>query len=215
MLSLPTQCPTFDSSMLSMLELLSQVLAPEELDASLLTCLAQFLRVYDLRLLRQASIGELQDAGLPLALAERLLSVCELARRLALAEASARPQIKNAADAVALLQPLLGNLPYEVFWVLVLDNHNQVIESREVYRGTICEIELRCAEVLRPAVVRCGASILVAHNHPSPNSPEPSAEDIAQTERLVQAAEIMDIPLVDHLILSGAAWTSLRHLLRW
>lgn len=215
MLSLPTQCPTFDSSMLSMLELLSQVLAPEELDASLLTSLAQFLRVYDLRLLRQASIGELQDAGLPLALAERLLSVCELARRLALAEASARPQIKNAADAVALLQPLLGNLPYEVFWVLVLDNHNQVIESREVYRGTICEIELRCAEVLRPAVVRCGASILVAHNHPSPNSPEPSAEDIAQTERLVQAAEIMDIPLVDHLILSGAAWTSLRHLLRW
>lgn len=215
MLSLETQTVTADPTTFSLLELLAQVLAPEELDEHLLICLARFTRVYDLRLLRHASAGELLDAGLPQTLVERLVSVCELARRLALAEVEARPQINKPADAAALLQPLLGNLPYEVFWTLVLDNRNQVIESREIYRGTICGIELRFAEILRPAIVRCGASILVAHNHPSPGTPEPSPEDLAQTEKLVKAAEILDIPLVDHLILSGAKYASLRQLLHW
>lgn len=176
--------------------------------------LAQLLQQYGVRWLRRATLPELEAAGLTRSQAERLMTTCELTRRLAILEAEPLPQIKTPYDAVALLRPLMEDQTQEVFRVLVLDTKNRVVENLELYRGTVnCHIA-RMAEVLKPAIIRHCPAILVAHLHPS-GDPEPSPDDMTSTSNLVQAGKLLDIEVVDHLILGHGTYTSLRTTMRW
>lgn len=198
---------------LSTADLLALTLT-QKAESHILTRLARLLQVYDARRLRRATIPELQHAGLTRSQAERLVAICELTRRLALLEAETQPQIKAPSDAATLLRPLMEDLDQEMFRVLVLNTKNQVVENIELYRGTVNSMEVRIAEILRPAVIRKCPALLVAHVHPSGN-PEASPEDIAMTEQLVQASKLLEIELIDHLILGHASYTSLRSRMQW
>ncbi len=80
---------------------------------------------------------------------------------------------------------------------------------REVYKGSVNSSVVRVAEVLRPAIRENCPSIIVVHNHPS-GDPSPSPEDILITSQIGASAETMDIELLDHIIIGGQGYLSLK-----
>lgn len=88
----------------------------------------------------------------------------------------------------------------EHFIVLTLDAGHKIINTHVVSIGVVNRTLVHPREVLRPALQDNAASIIVAHNHPS-GSTDPSPDDVATTQRLVNACEIMGINLVDHIII--------------
>ncbi len=122
--------------------------------------------------------------------------------------------MRRPADAVRLLAPELRGLEVESFRVLVLDVRRRVIGNEEVSRGTLDATLVHPREVFRPALRLGGASLLLAHNHPS-GDPEPSPQDWSVTLRLVRAGRLLGVPVTDHLILAGPRWVSLGRRDRW
>lgn len=122
-------------------------------------------------------------------------------------------QQMNNADNIGrfITETLKSDLfPTERFMVFMLDNKLKVIGYTEVSRGSLDFAPVHPREVFAPAVSmpKC-AAVIVAHNHPS-GDPTPSSEDIAVTERLRQAGEIIGINLIDHVVVGYGCWTSLR-----
>ena len=120
-----------------------------------------------------------------------------------------RPTISSAEDARRLLAPEMAPLAQEQVRVLLLDIRNRLVGQRVIYQGTVSSTEVRTAEVLRPAVNEAVPRIIVVHNHPS-GAAEPSPEDVALTRRLVQAAELLGIELLDHVVIGGDRAVSLK-----
>lgn len=105
------------------------------------------------------------------------------------------------------LQTQIGRLPHEVFLCLYLDSQNCLIECQELFRGSITQTAVYPREILKEALNRNASALIVAHNHPSGN-PLPSAADIALTETLHTALQLVDIPLLDHCIVSHTGFFS-------
>lgn len=144
----------------------------------------------------------------------QLQAVLELARRLATQPPMQKYQIRSADDAASLVRVEMMYLNTEQFRVLVLNTKNQVLVNRCLYQGTINASVLRIAEILRLAIARNAPNIIVCHNHPS-GDPAPSPEDIDVTKQLVQAGQMLDIELLDHLIIGNPGYVSLKELMRW
>jgi DNA repair protein RadC len=96
----------------------------------------------------------------------------------------------------------LGSLEHEVFAVLLLDARNRLIEFVELFRGTIDGASVYPREVVKLALTKNAAAVLIAHDHPSGVS-EPSHADELITRRLKDALALVDIRLVDHIIIAG------------
>ena len=109
------------------------------------------------------------------------------------------------------LRLLLASRPHEVFVVVFLDAHNRVIATEEMFRGTLAQTTVYPREVVIEALARNAASVILCHNHPS-GVPEPSVADQALTQRLKQALALVDVRVLDHLIVAGAASTSFAEL---
>jgi DNA repair protein RadC len=84
--------------------------------------------------------------------------------------------------------------------VVLLNQKNEVLESPTVSVGTLSASLVHPREVFKPAVRASAASVILAHNHPSGNT-EPSAEDREVTRRISEAARILGIEVLDHVIL--------------
>ena len=119
------------------------------------------------------------------------------------------PSIGCPADVYSLLGPEMSPLAQEQLRVLLLNTKNVVVGQRVVYQGNISSAIVRPAEVLRPAVVEAVRSIIVCHNHPS-RDPTPSPEDAAITRELAQAGKLLDIELLDHVVIGGRRYVSLK-----
>jgi len=102
----------------------------------------------------------------------------------------------------------LGNLEHEVFGVVLLDNRHRLIEFVELFRGTIDGASVHPREVVKLALARNAAAVLLAHPHPS-GVAEPSRADEMITKRLVDALALVDIRVLDHLIIAGGVCVSL------
>ena len=113
------------------------------------------------------------------------------------------PGITTPADVAALLGAEMGALTQEQLRVLLLDTKHRVRACHLVYQGTVNGASIRVAEVVRPAVIANLPAILMIHNHPS-GDPAPSPEDIHATQRIAEAAALLDIELLDHVILGAA-----------
>jgi len=122
---------------------------------------------------------------------------------------SDRYQVSTPEDAASLLQPYFAGREQEVFAVLLLDTRMRPLQSALLYKGTINATKVRVAEVFRDAVKTNARAIIVAHNHPSGDT-RPSNEDLAFTLDLIQGGEVLDIPVLDHLIFgAGNDWISI------
>ncbi len=102
----------------------------------------------------------------------------------------------------------LGTLEHEVFAVLLLDTRHRLIDYVELFRGTIDGASVHPREVVKLALARNAAAIILAHPHPS-GIAEPSAADELITQRLKEALALVDIRVLDHLIIAGGEAISL------
>ncbi len=101
----------------------------------------------------------------------------------------------------------LRDLPHEVFCCVYLDNRNRVIAFDELFRGTIDGASVHPREVVKEALARNAAAVILAHNHPS-GVAEPSQADELITRRLKQALALVDIRVLDHLIIGDGVCES-------
>lgn len=162
-----------------------------------------------LRELARKNASELQRlSGVGEAKAVAILAALEIGRRLQSESDRIKTIVRTPEDAARILIPRLRDLRHEVFVVLVLDAGNCITANVELSRGTLNASLVHPREVFKLAIDRMGASVIVAHNHPSGN-PDPSREDIEITRQLVDAGKVIGIPLHDHVIVAGNGFTSL------
>ena len=141
--------------------------------------------------------------GLGSAKFAQLQAVMELARR-ALSEELRTGEILSSPQTVkTYLQAAMSGKRYESFHVLFLDVKNRLIEARELFRGTLTHTSVYPREVVREALARNAAAVMLAHNHPS-GTPEPSESDLLLTRALVQALALVDIRVLDHFVVAGS-----------
>ena len=160
--------------------------------------------------LRGLEAGELtQINGVGPAKAATILAAIELGRRVFLSRPEERTTIESPDVAAAAFSGDLMWAEQEHFGVLLLDIKHRVIGQFIATKGTATETLSHPRETFKAAVRQGASSILVAHNHPS-GSLDPSEADISLTKQLLEASSILDIPLVDHLILGGGSFVSLR-----
>ena len=119
------------------------------------------------------------------------------------------PVIHCPQDVHNLLGPEMSALAQEQLRVLLLDTRNNLLAQRVIYQGNANSSIVRPAEVLRPAVVEPAPNIIIVHNHPT-GDPTPSPEDTAVTRDLVQAAKLLGIELLDHVVIGGDRFVSLK-----
>ncbi len=115
--------------------------------------------------------------------------------------------LSDPRDSAAWLRVHCASMTAEVFGVIFLDNKHRILTSRELFRGTIDGCSVSPREVVR-AVIECNAAaVILYHNHPSGN-PEPSGADVAITQTLKQALDLIGTRVLDHLVV-GETVTSL------
>lgn len=147
--------------------------------------------------------------GIGMAKAAQIKAAIELGRRLSVVSPEDRPAIHSPADAAALVSFEMGVLEQEELRVLLLDIRNRVLQVETVYRGSLNSSQVRVGELFKSAIRRSAANLIVIHNHPS-GDPSPSPDDIALTRAIVQAGQLLDIPVLDHLIIGQGRFVSLK-----
>ncbi len=125
------------------------------------------------------------------------------------ARADGGPSITCPDDVQHLLGEEMGALCQEQVRVLLLDRRNRVVAQRTIYQGNAFSSVVRPAEVLRPAVVEGLPHLIVAHNHPS-GDPTPSPQDLQVTKELREAADLLGLKLLDHVVIGANEVVSLK-----
>jgi len=120
-----------------------------------------------------------------------------------------QPQMTSPADAARLLVPEMSLLESEQMRVLLLNTKNRLIATVMLYNGTVSACQIRVGEIFREAVRHNATSLILVHNHPSAD-PTPSPEDVAITREVVRAGQLLDVEVLDHLVIGGDTYTSLR-----
>ena len=96
----------------------------------------------------------------------------------------------------------LGTLEHEVFAVIHLDVQHRVIEYVEMFRGTVSQTSVYPREIVKEALTRNSAALILVHNHPS-GVAQPSRADEVLTQTLKSALSLVDVRVIDHLIVAG------------
>lgn len=162
--------------------------------------------------LASCDVSELQKIkGIGRTKAVQIAAVFELVRRVQAEPYDPSKIIRSPEDVAKYYIPRLRNLRQETFWVLMLNSANQIIREVKITEGILNASIVHPREVFRTAITESAASIILLHNHPSGN-PQPSNDDIIITKKLVQTGEIVDIKVLDHLIIAGDSYTSLKKL---
>lgn len=160
--------------------------------------------------LAQASHEELCHIhGVGPAKATQIKASMELGRRLLLAAPQEQAQIHSPADVANLLMLEMGLLEREQLRTVLLDTKNRVQRIVTIYSGSLNTAVVRVGEVFREAVRANSASLIVVHNHPS-GDPSPSPEDVRVTEKIVDAGNLLNIDVLDHLIVTRSRFVSLK-----
>lgn len=160
--------------------------------------------------IHRASFAELSSQkGVRLAKAAQIKAAIELGRRLVLEAPEEKPSVHSPADAAELVQYEMSALEQEELRVLLLDTRNRVQHVETVYRGSVNSSQVRVAEIFKAAIRRNASNIIVIHNHPS-GDPTPSPDDVAITRVILQAGELLDVKLLDHIIIGSGRFVSLK-----
>ena len=198
---------------LSNTELLAVLLRTGVKNDSALRVAEKVLALYKergLAAITQMSAKELSSIkGVGMAKAATILAAVELGRRLALKAAEARTVVHGPADAASYVMPRFRFERREHFAVLLLNAKNHILALKTISVGTLTSSVVHPREVFQAAIEQSAASVILVHNHPS-GDPAPSGEDLAVTRRMVEAGEIMDIPVLDHVIVGYDKFISLK-----
>ncbi len=149
------------------------------------------------------------ERGLGEAKAAQVQAALELGKRLVATQPKERPVIRYPQDVSNLLQGEMGLLDQEHMRVLLLNTRNQVLATSDVYRGSVHTAVVRIGELFRDALRQNAPAIILVHNHPS-GDPTPSSEDIAMTKQAIEAGELLDVDVLDHVILAHGRFESMK-----
>ena len=150
---------------------------------------------------KQHAIGEAKAAQIKAAI--------ELGRRLTLESPEERPSINSPADAAALVAYEMSALEQEHLRVMLLDRRNHVLDTVEIYKGSVNSSQIRVGEIFKEAIRQNASALIVIHNHPS-GDPTPSPDDVAVTRAIVQAGKLLDMDVLDHMVIGQGKWVSLK-----
>lgn len=145
--------------------------------------------------------------GIGEAKAITISAALELGRRRRLEEASKKTKITSSKSAFDIMQPIMGELPHEEFWVIYLNNSNTVLQQQQLSKGGITATVVDVRLVLKMALEVGAVGIILAHNHPS-GALKASQEDVVITNKLKAAAQSLDIKVLDHLIITEKTYFS-------
>ena len=160
--------------------------------------------------LHRAPLEELtKEHGIGAAKAAQLKAAIELGRRLAVESPEERPVINSPEDAANLVRYEMSALEQEHLRVLLLDTRNRVLDTVEVYHGSVNTSQVRVGEVFKAAIRRNATAVIIIHNHPS-GDPTPSPDDLAVTRACVEAGKLLDIEVLDHLVIGQGRYVSMK-----
>lgn len=145
--------------------------------------------------------------GIGEAKAISIIAAMELGRRRRGEEALKKHKITSSESVFELMQPVIGELPHEEFWIIYVNNSNKVIRKNQLSKGGITGTLVDVRIVLKNALEVGATGIILVHNHPS-GTLKPSEADKQLTKKLKTAGESLDIKVLDHLIITEKAYFS-------
>lgn len=162
----------------------------------------------NLNKLGKLSVSDLQKfKGIGEAKAISIITALELGRRRRLEQALVLPKITSSNAVFKIMQPIIGELQHEEFWIIYLNNSNKVLlkeqSSKGGLTGTLVDVRL----VFKKAIDLFATAIILCHNHPS-GKLAPSIADKSITQKIKLAGETLDIKVLDHLIITENAYFS-------
>lgn len=152
--------------------------------------------------LKNASLNELKSLnGFNNKKAQRMLAALELAKRLYLNKPKRRAKLKTAKDIYEYMRYLYDGLDQEVFYTLYFNSKQELLSIKMLYKGLINRVDAHPREIFKEACILSASRIVCMHNHPSGDS-NPSLDDIAFTDTIKRAGELMGINVIDHIIVT-------------
>ncbi|MFK7780913.1 DNA repair protein RadC [Psychroserpens sp.] len=145
--------------------------------------------------------------GIGEAKAITIAAALELARRKRSNEALKNDKINSSTSVFELMQPVIGELPHEEFWIIYLNNSNKVIQKNQLSKGGITGTLVDVRLALKTALEVGAVGLILVHNHPS-GTLKPSEADKNLTQKLKTAAQSLDIKILDHLIITESSYFS-------
>ncbi len=145
--------------------------------------------------------------GIGEAKAISIVAGLELGARRQVSEAVKSDLISSSRDGYEILRPIIADLPTEEFWVLFLNRANKVIMKDQVSAGGVNGTVVDLKVIFKKALELLASGVILAHNHPS-GTARPSREDDIMTKRLVEAGKLLEVPVLDHLIITDNGYFS-------
>ena len=156
----------------------------------------------DLSFLGKMNVQELQKyKGIGQAKAVTIVAAMELGRRRKESKEVKREKLTNSVEAVNLMQPLLGDLMHEEFWIIFLNRANGIIGKKQISVGGMSGTVADPRMIFKAALDQKAVSIILCHNHPSGNN-QPSAADVKLTKNISEGGKVLEITVLDHIIVT-------------
>ncbi|MFN2304037.1 MAG: RadC family protein [Anaerolineales bacterium] len=162
--------------------------------------------------LQRATIQELcQVEGIGVTKAVQIKAAIEVGRRLSRLTPKENVIISSPQDVADQVQYKMASLEQEELWILLLDSRNHHIRTEHLYRGSLNSSSVRLAEIFKAGIRHNAAALIIVHNHPS-GDPSPSSEDIHLTRTLIEAGQLLELPILDHVIVGTREISSIKSL---
>ncbi len=140
--------------------------------------------------------------GVGIKRAQRLIAAAEWGRRCVVAESMEQKIITNSGDIVSMFRPMFDSIKHEECWALYLNSSNRVVEQQRMSQGGIATTVVDHRIIVKRALELLATNIILVHNHPSGDA-TPSDDDIGFTHKVKSAANLFDITLLDHIIITS------------
>lgn len=200
----------YGSKTLTNSELLAIILRTGNKKENVLNLSNKLFEKYNLKSLSRVKITSLKNQlGIGDAKACQIMACFELGRRLSAFNDNQKPFIKTAKDIAKLFIPDMGSLEKEHFKGIYLDSRKRMIKQEIIFIGSLNESVIHPREIFKIALDENAAAIILLHNHPS-GDPNPSSFDIQITQELMKAGNLLGIEVLDHIIIGGKKYFSLR-----
>ncbi len=149
----------------------------------------------------------IKNKGVGEAKAVTIVAAMELGRRRKVADIINRQKITQSKDVYEIFKPQLADLPYEEFWVILLNRSNKIMAKEKISQGGISGTVTDVRLILKKAIDKLASALILCHNHPSGNL-QPSEADRKITKKLHEAGKLMEISVLDHVIVSDQSYYS-------